>query len=345
MAKAFNWGIIGLGKIAGKFAEDLQAIPGAKLYAVASRSIKNANEFGERFNVPHRYGAYAEIFKNKNIDAVYIATPHVYHCENTIMCLEHQVPVLCEKPFAMNSEQVRRMVSLARFQKTFLMEALWTRFLPTTLQVLKWIKANKIGKINGLKADFGFQAAYDPKSRLFNPDLGGGSLLDVGIYPVFLSLLVLGKPRQIKAMASLSKSGIDEACAMILKYDKNKMAILDSSIVSDTETTATIFGEKGNIKINSRWHEPTSLTLTMKGKKPKDFFFDFQSRGYHYEALEVMNCLKKGKIESDLLPHDFSLDLMEMLDEIRMEAGIYYPKYDNMTKVVKSDEGIRFSKN
>ncbi len=344
MSKVFKWGILGLGKIAGKFAEDLKALPNAQLFAVASRSIDKANEFGERFNVPHRYGSYEEIVKNNELDAVYIATPHVYHCDNTLMCLEHNIPVLCEKPLAINSEQVKRMISLAKFQKTFLMEALWTRFLPTTQKALEWIEEGKIGKVKIVKADFGFKADLDPKSRLFNLDLGGGSLLDVGIYPVFLALLILGKPDQIKAMATIGKTQVDEACSILLKY-KNQMAILDSSVTAQTDTVAIIYGEKGSIKFHSRWHEPTSLTLHVYGEEPQDVFFDYPSKGYHYEAQEVMNCIGKGQIESKLLSFDFSLDLMELLDEIRMEAGIYYPKYDNMAKVVKSDEGIRFSKN
>ena len=176
------------------------------------------------------------------------------------------------------------------------MEALWSRFLPSIQKVLSLIEKGTIGEVVSMKADFGFNAIFDPNGRLFDQRLGGGSLLDVGIYPVFLSLLLLGKPSQIQAMATIGKTNVDESCGILLKYPKNKMAILHSSIVTKTATEAFIYGEKGTIRINSRWHEPTSVTLLLDGKEPKDFFFDFNSNGYHYEAEEVMRCLRKKKL-------------------------------------------------
>lgn len=344
MAKIYNWGIIGLGKIAHKFAQDILGLKNAKLHAVASRSIEKAKTFADQYQATHHYGSYQEILGCPDLDVVYIATPHNHHCENTLMCLEHQIPVLCEKPFAMNANEVKRMITLAQFQKTFLMEALWSRFLPTIKKTLELIEKEKIGEVLSVKADFGFKADFDPSSRLFNQDLGGGSLLDVGIYPVFLSLLILGKPKSIKAMASIGKSNVDENCGILLKYEDNKMAVLDSSIIRKTNTEAFIYGTKGTIRINSRWHEPTSLTLMIDGKKTKDIFFDYQSNGYSYEAEAVMQSLKKKKIENELMPLDFSLDLIELLDSIRKEAGIYYPMYDHFEKKIEPDN-INFSAN
>lgn len=345
MSKTFKWGIIGLGKIAHKFAQDLQRIPNATLHAVASRAEEKAKSFAMQYNVPNFFGTYKEIFTCADLDVLYIATPHAMHCENVLMCLEHQVPVLCEKPLAVNATEVKRMITLAKFQKTFLMEAMWTRFLPTTLKVLELIEKGKIGDVQSLRADFGFNANFDPKSRLFNQSLGGGSLLDVGIYPVFLSLLILGKPSSVKASATIGRSNVDENCGMLLKYDNNRMAILQSSIVTNTGTEAYIFGDKGTIRINSRWHEPTSLTLMEQGKEPKDIFFDFDSHGYRYEAEEVMECLRNEKKESSMMSLDFSLDLIELLDTIRMKAGIYYPKNDNFTEAISAAESINFSMN
>lgn len=344
MDRPFKWGIIGLGKIAGKFAEDLGTLPDAELFAVASRSIEKAKEFGNRFNAKYHYGSYQELMTNKEIDAVYIATPHAYHFENTIMCLEHKIPVLCEKPLAINSQQVIQMVNAAKANDTFLMEAIWTRFLPTITQVLKWIEQGTIGEIKMIKADFGFKATFDPASRLFNTDLGGGSLLDIGIYPCFLALLLLGKPEQIIASANIGQTQVDESCGFLFKYPQ-QLAILDSTIKAQTDTVALIYGDKGSIKINSRWHEPTSLTLKIEGEDPRDLFFDYKSKGYSYEAIEVMKCVREGKKESSTLPLSFSVDLMETLDSIRSKAGIYYPKYDNFAPGVKSDEEIKFSKN
>ncbi len=345
MAKVYNWGIIGLGKIAHKFAQDIQRIPNARVYAVASRSLEKAKTFGKTYNAEYCYGSYREILDCPKLDVVYIATPHIYHCSNTIMCLNNKIPVLCEKPFAINAAEVRRMVAASKNNNTFLMEALWTRFLPTIKKTLAIIEKGTIGEVVSLKADFGFKAKVDASSRLFDQNLGGGSLLDVGIYPVFLSLLLLGKPTDIKAVSNIGKTNVDESCAMLLKYPKNKMAILHSSIVTKTSTEAFIYGTKGTIRINTRWHEPTSLTLMLDGKEPKDYFFEFDSNGYRYEAEEVQKCLKAKKLGSQLLSHHFSLDLIELLDEIRMIAGIYYPNNDRYTKMISPKTDSHFSLN
>jgi predicted dehydrogenase len=345
MAKVFNWGIIGCGKIAHKFAQDIQVLKNAKLHAVASRTLDKALAFGKVYNVEHCYSSYKEMLNCPDLDVIYIATPHVSHCANTIMCLNSKIPVLCEKPFAMNAAEVRRMIAASNNNNTFLMEALWTRFLPTIKKALSIIEDGTIGEIQTIKADFGFKAAPGTAGRLFDQNLGGGALLDVGIYPVFLSLLLLGKPMDIKAVASIGKTNVDESCGMLLKYPGNKLAILDCSIVTKTASEALIYGTKGTIRINSRWHEPTSLTVLVDGSEPQDFFFDFESNGYSYEAEEVQRCLSAKKITSDLLSHHFSLDLIELLDEIRMVAGIYYPNNDRYTKLIQPKTDSHFSLN
>ena len=345
MAKVFNWGIIGLGKIAHKFAQDLQGMKSARLHAVASRSYQKAEVFGQKYGAQHVYGDYEEIVNCPDLDVVYIATPHAFHCENTLMCLNNRIPVLCEKPFAMNAAEVRRMIAASKNNNTFLMEALWTRFLPSMEKVLSLIEKGTIGEVLSIKADFGFKADFDPNGRLYNQKLGGGSLMDIGIYPVFLSLLLLGRPINVKAMATIGLTNVDESCGILLKYTNNKMAILDSTIVCQTATEALIYGEKGTIRINGRWHEPTSITLMVEGKEPKDIFFDFNSNGYSYEAEEVMRCLRKKKLSSSILNHHFSLDLIELLDEIRMEAGIYYPHDDKFAKTIPRIDDSKFSLN
>jgi len=316
----------------------------ARVHAVASRSQKKAQEFADQYQAKHAFGAYKDIISCPDLDVVYIATPHHLHCKNTLMCLEHQIPVLCEKPFGMNANEVKRMITLAQFQKTFLMEALWTRFLPTTKKVLELIDGGAIGEIISVKADFGFKAAFNPDSRLFDQSLGGGALLDVGIYPVFLSLLLLGKPTGIKAMATIGKTNVDESCGVLLKYPNNKSAILDASIAYETKTEAFIYGTEGTIRINGRWHEPTSLTLLKPGVPSKDIFFEFHSNGYSYEAQAVMNCLANNETENKLMSLDFSLDLIELLDNIRKEANIFYPQFDHFEKNISPDS-INFSTN
>lgn len=321
-----NWGIIGMGRIARKFANDLKLLPNAKLHAVASQSLERAQEFGKEYLVPHAFGRYEEIVNCPDLDVVYIATPHVQHCENTILCLRHKIPVLCEKPFAMNLEEAHKMVMTARENQTFLMEAIWTRFIPTIVKAMELVESGIIGEVISIKADFGFKAPFNPEGRLFNRELGGGSLLDIGIYPAFLALLILGKPSKIKAFANIGTTGVDEELGAVLQYNDGKLAHLHSTIRSITKTEAFIYGEQGTIHLHTRWHEPTGMTLLLQDGRPKPFHFDFKGKGYHYEAEHVMQCLQTGKTESPLLPLDFSLDLMELLDDIRKEAGIFYPQ-------------------
>lgn len=325
--KITNWGIIGLGKIAHKFAQDLALLPNARVNAVASRSQERSNAFAQQYNAQHAFGSYADMVDCPDLDVVYVATPHVTHMENTLLCLRHRIPVLCEKPFGMNLQEVQKMVMTAQENKTFLMEALWTRFSPTLDKALEIIDNEMIGTAYAVKADFGFKPNFDPQSRLFDPKLGGGSLLDIGIYPAFLALLILGKPDQIKAFASIGTTGVDEELGAILQYENGKMAHIHSTIRANTKTEAFIYGERGTIHIHTRWHEPnTSMTLLRNGERPENFTFDQFGNGYSYEAEEVMRCLQDGKSESKRLPLKFSVDLIQLLDDIRKEAGIRYPQ-------------------
>ncbi|MEM9920038.1 MAG: Gfo/Idh/MocA family oxidoreductase [Bacteroidota bacterium] len=345
MSKVFNWGIVGLGKIANKFAQDLRVVKDARLFAVASRSFEKAERFAELYHAPHAFGSYEALADCPGLDAVYIASPHIGHCAHSLLFLKKGVPVLCEKPFAMNASEVNQMVREARLQNTFLMEAMWTRFMPTIKQALEWIEAGEIGEVKSVRADFGFNAPFNPESRLFNQNLGGGSLLDVGIYPVFLSLLIFGKPSQIEATASIGSSNIDESCGILLKYPEGQMALLHSSIVAKTATEAFIHGEKGSIHIHTRWHEPTSVSLQVEGREPKDVFFNYKGLGYYLEIEEVQRCLAAGRRQSATLPLSFSIDLIELLDAIRLKAGIFYPRYDRFGKNIRVEDKDRFSMN
>ncbi|MEZ4990037.1 MAG: Gfo/Idh/MocA family oxidoreductase [Saprospiraceae bacterium] len=327
MSDSFKWGIIGAGRIAGKFASDLQTLRWAQLHAVASRSSERAKTFAEEYGAAHAFGSYEEIL-DSGVEAVYVATRHPDHAAATILCLENGIPVLCEKPFAMNAGEVQQMIDTAKRNNTFLMEAIWTRFIPTTLKALELIEAGKIGEVISVKADFGFKAKKDLSGRLYNKELGGGSLLDIGIYPAFLSLLLLGKPTKILAHAAIGETDVDEEMAAILTYDNGKMAQIHSTIRADSKTEAFIYGTEGVIHIHSRWHEPTSMSLLLPEERPQDFFFDYPCIGYAYEAEEVMTCLAAGKKESEALPLSFSLDLITLLDDIRKEIGLTYTADD-----------------
>lgn len=324
--KVFNWGIIGPGKIAHKFAQDLQKLPNARLHAVASRSLDRAQAFGETYGASHYFGAYQEIVNCPDLDVVYIATPHTGHFENTLLCLRHKIPVLCEKPLAVNLRQVQRMILAAQQSQTFLMEAIWTRFLPTHLKMWELIQQGAIGKVLSVKADFGFKANFNPDGRLFNKALAGGALLDIGIYPVFLAMNVLGKPDEILAMGHIGSTGVDEEVGVLFKYKEGQTAHLHSTIRSDTKTEAFIYGSSGTIYLHTRWHEPSTMSLLQTGQTPVHFKFAYKTHGYSYEAEEVMRCLEAGKIESEYLPLQFSADLMDVLFSIRHQIGLVYPE-------------------
>ncbi|WP_299242365.1 Gfo/Idh/MocA family oxidoreductase [uncultured Aquimarina sp.] len=321
--KNFKWGIIGCGKIAHKFAEDLMTIQNAILYAVASRDLKKAKDFGKTYNVYSCYGSYSELVTNPEIDIIYIATPHVFHLENTLMCLTHNKAVLCEKPFAMNIKQVEEMITVAKNNNTFLMEALWTYFLPHYKYALNIIQSKELGEIKSLKADFGFASTYNPENRVFNKKLGGGSLLDVGIYPLFAALTILGYPEEIEANATFNEDGIDEKCSMLLFYKNDIQASLQSSITEKTNTEAIIELEKGTIIINSRFHEPSSVTIIRNGIS-KLHEFTTNTNGYSFEAIHVQEMLEKGNIESTVMTFDKSLQLIHLLDTVRDKINLHY---------------------
>lgn len=316
--KIINWGVIGPGKIAHKFVQDLLTLPNARLHAVASRSLERAQEFANQYDAPHAYGSYDELGNCPDLDVVYIATPHSEHAKNTILLLNKKIPVLCEKPMGINQQEVQQMISVARDRQTYLMEALWTRFLPAFQKLIAVIEAGRIGEVLTLKADFGFQADFDPKSRLFDPVLAGGALLDIGIYPAFLATILLGKPNQIKAMAHVGSTGVDEANAILLKFPSGKMAILSSTILHESPTVAEIYGTKGKIIIPSRWHEAKTFTLIDANGEEEAFVFDYPQRGYHAEAAAVMADLTNNKQESNLWSLDKTLDLSILLDQIKI---------------------------
>lgn len=321
--KNTKWGIIGPGKIAGKFATGLKDVEGAELFAVASRSIAKAENFAEIYSATKAFGSYAEMLKEEDLDVVYIATPHVFHYEHTLLCLKNGKAVLCEKPFAMNKIQVEEMIATAKKENVFLMEALWTQFLPHFRYLVELVKNQKYGKIKKLQADFGFHSPFQEEHRLYNKALGGGSLLDIGIYPVFLALSLLGKPEKIQAKASLGKTGVDEECEVIFDYPENIKAVLNSSILKKTPTTAIIEFEEALVTVNSRFHEPSTIHIkTPVGEDTLEF--EVKSNGYNFEAAHVQEMLKQGRHESDEMTFEKSLQLIGLLDTIRKEIKLEY---------------------
>lgn len=321
--KKIRWGIIGLGKIAHKFTNDLLTIDDAILYAVASRSQEKANTFAAKYNANKAYGSYEALAKDSHIDAVYIATPHSLHKENTLLYLKHGIAVLCEKPFAMNAAEVKAMIAKAKKNNVLLMEALWTYFLPHYRYVINELNNQTFGNIIKIETDFGFNPGFDNSSRIFKKSLGGGSLLDIGIYPIFAALSTLGMPNSIEASASFFENGVDSSCAMIFYYNNNVKAELKSTFTETTPTEAVFYCERGIIKINSRFHNPSNVSIIVNGKE-KIINFENESNGYKYEIIHFNQLLREGKTESDIMSFDFSTNLIETLDKVREIIGLVY---------------------
>lgn len=325
MDDTIRWGIVGTGNIASQFATGLQALDDAELLAVGSRSQENADKFGERFEVPRRYASYEDLVADDEVDAIYVSTPHPYHYHNALLCLNHGKAVLVEKPFAINADEASEMIDLAREKKLFLMEAMWTRFLPIMVRVRELLAEGYIGEVRSMSADFGFRLGWNPEHRLLNPALGGGALLDVGIYPVSLAFMILGPPATVSSQAHIGETGVDEQNALIFGYASGALAELQSAVRTNTPQIATINGTEGRITIHNRWWVPARMTVEKSGQDPEEIHLPLTGNGYNYEAAEVGRCLREGRLESDVISLDESLRIMQTLDAIRAQWGLTYP--------------------
>lgn len=323
MKQNISWGILGCGSIAQKFIEDLRLVSGVEVTAVASRSAERATQFAAENQVATAYGSYQELAQDQSIDVIYIATRHPQHVENSLLCLQHGKHVVCEKPMAMSKAEAEQVIQLAKEKNLFFMEAIWTRFFPTIERLLQFLAEDKIGEIKLIQADFGFQASPQ-KDRLFTKSLGGGSLLDIGMYPLYLSLLTLGMPDDLHAIANFSESGIDESCAIMLSYKQGAMASLSSTFSTFTPGNAWIHGTKGSLKLHRMFHEPDQLSFYENMQHVDTWQSERKGRGYVYEIEHVNQCIQNGKTESELLPHQVSLNLQQLLDQTRAAIGLTY---------------------
>ena len=323
MGRKTGWGILGTGRICGTFAEALAVIPEAELVAVGSRTQASADAFAGKHKAKRAHPTYEALVRDPEVEAVYIGTPHPLHCENTLLCLEAGKAVLCEKPFAMHEREAKRMVETARRTKRFLMEAMWTHFLPAVVRAFELVGKGAIGELRMIHADFGFKAPFDPKGRLFDPALGGGSLLDVGVYPVSFATRLFGEPARIQSSAVLGKTGVDEQAAMLLEFDGGRQALLSSAVRTETSHTAVLSGSEGRMKIEAPFWRGQRLVLSAGGKE-ETVDLPYLGNGYPHESLEVMKCLSEGQLESPRMTHDFSLSVMRTLDRIRAPWGMRY---------------------
>ena len=325
MTDKIRWGILSTGWIAREFAAGLKFLPDAELLAVGSRAQTTADAFGDEYDIPRRYDSYQAVADDPDVDVVYVATPHHLHKPNTLMCLEAGKPVLVEKSFALNAAEAAEMIQKAREKELFLMEALWSRFLPSVIKMREILKSGVLGEIKMFQADFGFKPPYNPTGRLFNPQLAGGALLDVGIYPVTFAVMVLGLPDQIASVASLGQTGVDEQFGAVFNYDHGPIAVLAGGIIANLPREALITGTKGSLRLHKYFWYSERLTLTLEGQDPQVIETPIEGSGYKYEAAEVMACLRTGKLESELMSLDESLAIMGVMDHMRAQWGLKYP--------------------
>lgn len=317
-----NWGIIGLGNIAHLFAKELQLVSGAQLVAVASRSKDNAEAFAKTYQCPKAYDSYEGILNDDTIDILYIATPHDSHAELTIKALEKNKHVLCEKPIALRYEDAEKMIAAAVKHNKFFMEAFWTRFNPSFRAAFAKIKQGEIGTIRYINADFAFYAEEKEGSRMYDLKAGGGSLMDIGVYPLFLAYTLLGIPESIYAKSIFHSSGVDTQTTMMLQY-KEAQAVLYSGISHTSNVEATISGTKGRINLNTMWHMAESYTLIKEDTKTI-FEFPTQEMGYIYEIEECHECIRNNAIQSELWSHKNSLELIQIVEEVKSQIGLKF---------------------
>lgn len=326
--KSYKWGILTAGKMSAKFTRALRLLDNAELYAVASRDSERAKKFADEFGFKKYYSTYEDLASDPEVDIIYIASPHSHHLDHTMLCLKHRKAVLCEKAFSLNSREVKSMLDEARKQGVFLMEALWPPFQPIYKKTREVLIGGEAGNLVHLDAKFGFQPPYDPVDRKYNLSLGGGSLLDIGIYPVIDVLYFMGVPDEVTARASFTETGSENSICITFGYSDGRMATVYSSFRTAAGIECTLYCEKGNLQFSRGRDMSQSLSVRLNGKETIDYSLLPDGMGYQFEAAEVMNCLEEGRIESKVVPHSFSLDLMNTLDRIRKAAGISFPGRD-----------------
>ncbi|MEU2614426.1 Gfo/Idh/MocA family oxidoreductase [Micromonospora sp. NPDC007271] len=319
-----RWGVLATGHIAGRFAEDLRLVPGAELVAVGSRTRESAELFAARHGVPRAYASWAELAADPDLDVIYVATPHAAHHEAALTCLAGGKAVLVEKPCTLDLATSSELVETARARGLFLMEAMWMRCNPLFLRVRELIADGAIGEVTHVRADFGVAGPFPPEHRMRARTLGGGALLDLGVYPVSLAHLLLGVPQHVHAWAKLSPEGVDENTGIVLGWDSGAVATLSCGMVGATATTAAVTGTRGRIDLPEPFYRPGAAVLHRLGAEPETIPADLTGGGYQHEAAEVQRCLAAGLIESPLVPHAATLEVMGLLDDIRARIGVSY---------------------
>ena len=323
--ETYRWGILAPGRIARKFAIGLQELPRAEIHAVASRNTSRAQSFSEEFDIPKRYDNYESLAKDPEIDIIYVANPHPYHKDSVLLCLDYGKAVLCEKPLGTNASEVETMLVRAREKQVFLMEAMWMRFLPAIVQVRKWLSEGLIGEVRFLMADFGFYGEFDPKNRKFNPDLAGGALLDIGIYPISLAYMIFGtEPTKVQSTAHIGQTGVDEHSAYTFTYKNGAIAQLSATYQTESPKEAHIMGTKGVIRLPLFW-KAQEASVQLHGASRKHYDFSYPATGLQFQARCVMDCISDAKTECEIMPLEETLSITRLMDKMRAEWKMKYP--------------------
>jgi predicted dehydrogenase len=323
--RTIRWGILGTGGIAAKFARDLRLLPDAQLVAVGSRAQATADSFAGEWGASRGYPSYAELVADPEVDAVYVSSPHPMHREDALLAIEAGKAVLCEKPFTINAAEAREVVAAARARGVFVMEAMWTRFLPHMVKVREVIASGVLGEVRAVYADHGQWFAEDPAFRLFAPELGGGALLDLGVYPISFASMVLGTPARVTAVSTPAFTGVDAQTSMIFEYDGGAQALLTCILEARSTVRAAVVGTAGRIEIDWVWYQPATFRVITRDGETTEYDEPCEPRGMQHEAAEVARCLRAGLLESPTMPVDETVSIMATMDEVRRQIGLRYP--------------------
>jgi predicted dehydrogenase len=320
-----NWGIIGPGSIANTFADALIQSKQGKLFAVASRSVERASEFAKRYEVSRTYNQYSDLIKDSEVQIIYIATPHSHHYQLAKQCLEAGKHLLLEKPLTINAAQTKILIELSQAKGLLFQEALWSRFMPCFAQVKKWLKQGEIGTLHYIQSDIGFAFGDQPEHRLNNPLLAGGALLDLGVYSISLSQFLLDQvPDKIQALSHLSGSGIDEQTQVNMHYPNGQLSQFSCSIQANCSNSMTLVGERGRIHLPEHFWVGQEAQLWRGGKLLETAKFPHAVNGFEYQIEESMRCVLAGEVCSEFMPHQASLAVMQIMDEVRKQIGLKY---------------------
>jgi predicted dehydrogenase len=320
-----RWGVIATGGIASAFVIDLRLLEGTEVVAVGSRSQDSADRFAAEHSIGRAYPTYASLVSDDEVDVVYVATPHPGHHAAALLAIEAGKAVLVEKPFTMDAAEARSLVAAARARDVFLMEAMWARFVPWAVRLRELLADGTLGEIRQVIADHGQWFPQDAAHRLFAPDLGGGALLDLGVYPVSFASMVLGSPAAVTAVSDPAFTGVDATTSILLQYAGGAHAVLTATLTAPGPTTAAVVGTDARVQVDGPFYTPAGFTLTRRDGTSERFDHPVAGRGLRFEAAEVIACLREGRLESDVMPLDETVAIMATLDEVRRQVGLRYP--------------------